>query len=277
MKLKNTWLTLFSMALLVCVSGTVLAQQARQGIAADSVIEEIKKRGSIKVGLSMFVPWSMRNKEGELIGYEIDVAKKLAADMEVEIEFFPTAWDGIIPALISGKFDVIISGMSITPKRNLTVNFTAPYANSGLAIVANKQLTEGFTTLEDFNSPEVKFSLRRGATPVAFVQSTFPKAELLQFDEDGASLQEVVNGNSHATVASEPTPTLWIENYPDTMHRPFDQLFDKRSEAFAIRKGDPDALNFFNNWIQIHWDNGWLKERHDYWFKTRDWKDQVAE
>ena len=267
-------ITLLSM---IMVTVTAFAQQNRQGVAADSVIEEIKRRGTINVGLSMFVPWSMRNKEGELIGYEIDVAKQLAADMDVGVEFFPTAWDGIIPALIAGKFDAIISGMSITPKRNLTVNFTMPYANSGLAIVANKQLTEGFSTMEDFNKPSVKFALRRGATPVAFVQRTFPKAELLQFDEDGASQQEVVNGNAHATVSSEPTPTLWIEKYPETLYRPFDQLFDKRSEAFAIRKGDPDALNFFNNWIQIHWDNGWLKERHDYWFKTRDWADQVAE
>ena len=51
----------------------------------------------------------MRNKKGELIGFEIDVAKKVAADMDVDIEFVPTAWDGIIPALIAGKFDVIIA------------------------------------------------------------------------------------------------------------------------------------------------------------------------
>lgn len=275
---KKVYLTgILAVFAMVTAMATAGAQETRQAVAGDSVIEEIKRRGTLNVGLSMFVPWSMRSKTDELIGYEIDVAKKVAKDMDVEIEFFPTAWDGIIPALIAGKFDVIISGMSITPKRNLTVNFTAPYAHSGLAIVANKKLTEGKTTVADFNSPDVTFSARRGATPVAFIQNTFPKAELLQFDEDGASLQEVVNGNAHATVASEPTPTLWIENYPDTLHRPFNQLFDQRSEAFALRKGDPDALNFFNNWIQIHWDNGWLQSRHDYWFKTRDWSDQVAQ
>jgi polar amino acid transport system substrate-binding protein len=80
------------------------------------------------VGLSTFVPWAMRAKSGELIGFEIDVARKLAEDMGVEVEFQPTAFDGIIPALIAKKFDLIITGMALKPKRNLQVNFSRPYA-----------------------------------------------------------------------------------------------------------------------------------------------------
>ena len=78
----------------------------------------------IRIGLSLFVPWSMRDKNGDLIGFELDVGRKLAEDMGVEVEFVPTSWDGIIPALVSGNFDVIISGMSVTAQRNLTINFT---------------------------------------------------------------------------------------------------------------------------------------------------------
>ena len=96
---------------------------------ADDLIADIQKRGTLKVGMSTFVPWAMRDKKGDLIGFEIDVATKLAKDMGVEVEFVPTAWSGIIPALLAKKFDVIIGGMSITPQRNLTVNFTAPYAH----------------------------------------------------------------------------------------------------------------------------------------------------
>ncbi|MCB1491107.1 MAG: transporter substrate-binding domain-containing protein, partial [Rhodobiaceae bacterium] len=104
----------------------VQAQDIQQQISSGSVIESIKKSGTIRVGMATFVPWAMRDKNGDLIGFEIDVAKKLAEDMGVGIEFVPTAWDGIIPALLAGKFDVIIGGMSITPARNLTVNFTRP-------------------------------------------------------------------------------------------------------------------------------------------------------
>ncbi|MEO0361860.1 MAG: transporter substrate-binding domain-containing protein, partial [Pseudomonadota bacterium] len=97
------------------------ANETQQALASESVIETIKQRGVIRVGMATFVPWAMRDKNGDLIGFEIDVARKVAEDMEVEVEFVPTAWDGIIPALLAGKFDVIIGGMSITPARNLTV------------------------------------------------------------------------------------------------------------------------------------------------------------
>ena len=100
----------------LAVAAGAVAQSAQQQLSSESVIETIKKRGALKVGMSTFVPWAMRDKKGELVGFEIDVAKKLAADMDVDIEFVPTAWDGIIPALLAGKFDVIIGGMSIRPQ-----------------------------------------------------------------------------------------------------------------------------------------------------------------
>lgn len=260
---------------MVCM-GTAMAQQARQQLSADSVIEDIKKRGAIKIGLSIFTPWSMRDKNGELIGFELDVGRKLAEDMGVEPEFIPTAWDGIIPALVSGKFDVIISGMTTTPERNLTINFTNPYAYSGLTMLTNIEMTDGMA-LEDFNSPDITFSARRGATPAALIAEMFPEAELLLFDEDGAAAQEVLNGNAHATMASEPAPSTEARRYPDKLAVPFDMTFSATGESFGLRKGDPDALNYFNNWINIHTRNGWLKQRNDYWFKTDEWADQVPE
>ncbi|MBX2886075.1 MAG: transporter substrate-binding domain-containing protein, partial [Granulosicoccus sp.] len=216
------------------------AQQARQALSSESVVETIKERGAIKIGLSIFTPWSMRDKNGELIGFELDVGRQLAEDMGVEPEFIPTAWDGIIPALVSGKFDVIISGMTTTPERNLTINFTDPYAFSGVTMLVNTKMTDGFA-LEDFNSPDVTFAARRGATPATLIAEMFPEAELLLFDEDGASTQEVLNGKAHATMASEPTPSSEARRYPDVLSVPFDMTFSATGEAFGIRKGDPDA------------------------------------
>ena len=260
----------------LAVAAPATAQNAAQSLAGESVIETIKKRGVIKIGLDLFIPWSMRDKNGELIGFELDVGSRLAADMGVDVEFIPTSWDGIIPALVAGMFDVIISGMSVTAQRNLTVNFTDPYAFSGLAILANREMTEGFS-LEDYNSPDVIFTARRGATPATVIQKRFPNAQLLLFDEDGASGQEVLNGEAHATIAAQPTPNREAGRYPETLVVPFEDLFDPRGEGFAVRKGDPDALNYFNNWIAQSWRTGWLKERHDYWFSSEDWADQLAQ
>ena len=251
------------------------AQEARQRLAAESVIETIKKNGVIKVGVSTFVPWSMNAKDGSLVGFEIDVAKRLAEDMGVRAEFVPTAWDGIIPALIAGKFDVIISGMSITPKRNLTVNFTIPYATSGVGMAANRKLAAGFTGIRDFNKPGVKLAVRRGVVGAQLAKELMPRAELLQFDDEAQVIQEVLNGNAHAFLTSEPKPTFEVLKHPDVLFQPAVGTLNRQAEGFAVRKGDPDAINFFSNWIILRQLDGWLEQRHDYWFKTRDWASLV--
>ena len=277
--MKNRFLTVLTTTILilaVLLPPLARAQNANQQLATGSVVETIKKRDAIKVGMSTFVPWAMRDRNGELIGYEIDVARRLAEDMKVKVEFVSTAWDGIIPALLAGKFDVVIGGLSITPERNLTVNFTLPYANSGIHLVANRERAAGFKTLEDFNKPEVTLAVRRGATPATAAQRLMPKATLRQFDEDALALQEVLNGKAHAFITSTPTPAFEALKHPDTLFLPIAEPFVQGAEGFALRKGDPDALNFFNNWILLRQQDGWLKERHDYWFKTRDWASQVA-
>ncbi len=265
-------------ALAMTMTGIARAQEVQQQLSAQSVVEEIKQRGTLMVGMSTFVPWAMRDKQGNLIGFEIDVATQVAKDMGVKVQFVPTAWSGIIPALLAKKFDVIIGGMSITPSRNLTVNFTIPYAHSGQQMAANKQLAGNFKTLEDFNKPGVTIACRRGATPCTAAQKMLPLAQLRQFDDDAQAFQEVVNGNAYAMISSAPKPRFWADAYPDKVFLPFGgENLTTGDEGFAVRKGDPDALNFFSNWILYNTSNGWLKERHDYWFKNQAaWKDMVA-
>ncbi len=277
MNTNRTGWSKFLAVIAAIVGAATLFAQSPQATAQDSAIDDIMRRGTLNVGLATFVPWSMRDKEGELIGFEIDVARRLAEDLGVEVNFVPTAWDGIIPALIAGNFDVIISGMTVTPQRNLTVNFTIPYAHSGMRLVAHQELAADLTKLEDYNDPDVVFSLRRGSTPASFVQATLPKATLNLFDEDGQSFLEIINGRSTATFAYDPTPATWVERYPDVLFVPIDQVYNQGSEAFAVRKGDPDTLNVFNNWIRLRWQDGWLQERNDYWFRGREWADQVPE
>lgn len=245
---------------------------------SESVLETIQQRGKLMVGMSTFVPWAMRSTEGELIGFEIDVATKLAEDMGVEVEFVPTAWSGIIPALLAGKFDVIIGGMSITPQRNLTVNFTAPYANSGNQLAANVALTADFDDMSDFDDTSVNLVCRRGVVGCDVLAANFPRANILQFDDNAQALQEVLNGNAHAIIASAPEPAFWVEDNAGTIELAFNGTYLARgNEAFALRKGDVDALNFFSNWILVNQANGFLNDRHDYWFSGRKaWMDVVA-
>ncbi len=253
------------------------AQDARAALSATSAIEEIKKRGALRVGLSTFVPWAFRSKSGDLIGYEVDVSKKLAEDMGVKLELVPTAWDGIIPALIAGQFDFIIGGMTITPARNLTVNFTSPYSATGVDVVANKKMAGAFKTISDFNKPNVTLSARRGTSAATTAQRLFPNATLRLFDDDAPALLEVTNDRAHAWVSTVPKPAFAALDNPNALFRPFAEPLVGQADAMAVRKGDPDSLNFLNNWIQNRTLDGWLAERQAYWFKARDWRDQQAQ
>ncbi len=262
--------------MLVTASTPLLAAPVTEQLRDASTLEKVVRSGKLRIGFSTFVPWAMKDKTGTFIGYEIDVATRLARDMGVTPEFIPTKWSGIIPALLTGKFDIIIGGMGITPKRNLKVNFTIPYEFSGMSMVANNKLAQGFSCLDDFNKPSVTLAVRTGATPVQAAKRFMPKATLRQFDDEAQALQEVLIGKAHAMVASAPFPAQQAVRHKTKLFLPLEQnTFTKEPIGFAIKKGDPDFLNFLNNWILVTESEGWLQERQDYWFKTLDWETRL--
>ncbi len=275
-RLKRSIVVLTFMFLAVAAgSGLALAASIQNDLAQASVIEQIVKHGVLQVGMDTFEPWAMKDKNGQFIGFEIDVAKRLAEDMGVTVEFVPTAWSGIIPALLTGKFDVIIGGMGILPQRALKVNFSQPYDYSGMAIVAHRERAAGFDTLDDFNKAEVEIAVKLGTSAVTAARKYLPQATLRMFETEPQAYQELRNGNVHAVIGNAPKPAFEALSYSDTLFLPVEGTFTKEPIGFALRKGDPDALAFFNSWITGVREEGWLGERHHYWFETRDWIDQV--
>jgi polar amino acid transport system substrate-binding protein len=260
---------------ILCLSVMFFILLCSTSFAQESIIESIQKKGVIRVGMSTFVPWAMKDKQGNLVGFEIDVAKKLAQDMGVDIEFVPTAWSGIVPALLTGKFDVIIGGMGITPQRNLKVNFTIPYEYSGMSMVANKSLAKGFSSLDDFNKKQVTIAARLGTTAEQAARKYLPKATLKLFENEGQALQELSLGRVHAVVSSAPMPVFHALKYPEKLFIPIKENFTREPIGFAIKKQDHDALNFLNNWILNMHEQGFLKEKKAYWFESKEWESLI--
>jgi polar amino acid transport system substrate-binding protein len=276
MKLKKWKVALPLLLALFLLSGgmnTSMAGDLQQKLVRESGIEQITRRGTIRVGMDVFVPWAMKDKKGELIGFEIDVARQLARDMGVKIEFVPTKWSGIIPALLAGKFDVIIGGMGVTPQRNMKINFTNPYYYTSQGVLGNIEQCKGLS-LDDLNSPSITLAARLGSTAALAAKKRFPKAKLRLFDDEPAAVQEVRNGRVHAMVASQPLPAHMAADSPEVLVSYKEQLY-KEPISFGVRKGDFDTVNFFNNWIETVRSRGWIEERYAYWFLSRDWKELV--
>lgn len=268
--LKALIISTFALIFVACGNNTDSVEKV-----TESTVEQVQKRGILRVGMSTFVPWAMKDKTGKLIGFEIDVATRLAKDMGVTVEFVPTKWSGIIPALSTGKFDVIIGGMGILPSRNLKVNFSVPYDFTGMSMVAHQKVAAGFNDLEDFNRSDVVISARLGSTAATASKKYLPKAQLRLFDDESQAYQELINGRVHAVVGSAPTPAFQALKYPEKLFLPLDKPFTKEPIGFAVRKGDFDTLNYFNNWIGYVGAEGWLEERKNYWFRTKDWEKMI--
>ena len=282
MKQKKSVLTVVIALVVIITMGGMFsscAKETEEAAAAapqESLIEEIVKRGVLKVGIGIFVPWSFKDKDGNLAGFEIDVATKFATDLGVDVEFVPTEWSGIIASLLTSKFDLIIGGMGITMEWALKVNFSDPYAYTGMDCIVNKKMLPGITSMDGLNKENIVIAVRMGATPVAAAKKWAPKAELHQFDDDAAVIQDVLNGNAHAALSSSPKPAFWAADYPDVLYRPLggDYLYGDPS-AMAVRKGDYETLFFVNAWINDN--QAFLEDTDKYWFGTRDWDDMVAE
>jgi len=172
--MKKVLVTLFAMAFLL-ISAPVYADDIN--LAKTSTIESIVKSGELKVGFeSGYLPFEMTNTKGKYIGFDVDMAKALAKAMGVKYVPVNTAWDGIIPALMTNKFDVIISGMTCTQERNLAINFTNPYIVIGQAILLNKKHEGKVLSYKDLNDPKFVITSKLGTTGEQAVKRLIPKA-----------------------------------------------------------------------------------------------------
>src|SRR5512143_3771351 len=114
-------------------------------------LQQVLNTGTLRVGVTLYPPWAARAANGDLIGFEVDVAKQLAADLKVKADLRAYDVERLIPALESGEIDVIAAGLSITPARALHVNFSQPYAEGGVGLATHVARTASVKALEDLN------------------------------------------------------------------------------------------------------------------------------
>jgi polar amino acid transport system substrate-binding protein len=242
---------------------------------ATSTLDVVRRRGVLRVGVSTFVPWVMNARSGQLIGFEIDVAKQLADDLGVKAEFVQAAFPNLLDDLLADRFDVIVTGMSITPARALVANFTIPVAESHARLLANRAKAKGIRDAAGFDRPEVTIGVRAGALGEDVARKAFPKAKVQPFTDEDELIAAVLDGKVTAAVAWSPAPEFLTARAGDKLFVPLADPLARSHEAIAIRKGDHDFLAFLDAWIRYHRDSGWMAEKRKYWFETFAWEDQL--
>ena len=261
------------------VIGFLLATSAFSAdidLAKKSTIEQILKRGELRVGFeSGYVPFEMTNKKGEFIGFDMDYGRRLAKDMGVKFVPINTAWDGIIPALMTGKFDIIMGGMTITQERNLKVNFADPYIVVGQTILINKKLKDQVLSYKDLNNPKFIVTSRMGTTGEQAIKRYIPKATYKGFESEAEAGLEVINGKADALVYDLPYCGFLYGSQGQGKTIFLSDPFTYEPLAWAINRGDPDFLNYLNNFLRQTKGDGFYDRMYKKWITGTKWKAEL--
>ena len=245
-------------------------------LAKKSTIENILKRGELRVGFeSGYVPFEMTNKKGEFIGFDMDYGRRLAKSMGVKFVPVNTAWDGIIPALMTSKFDIIMGGMTITQERNLKVNFANPYIVVGQTILLNKKLKDRVLSYKDLNNPKYIVTSRMGTTGEQAIKKYIPKATYKGFESEAEAGLEVINGKADALVYDLPFCGFLYGSQGQGKTIFLSDPFTYEPLAWAINKGDPDFLNYLNNFLRQTKGDGFYDLMYKKWITGTKWKDEL--
>ncbi|AQG99019.1 cystine ABC transporter substrate-binding protein [Caballeronia cordobensis] len=127
---------------------------------ADDLLDQVKQRGTLRIGLEgTFPPFNSKSPSGELVGFDVDIAKAVAAKLGVKPEFVTTEWSGIIAGLQAGKFDVIVNQVGITDARKQTLDFSPAYTYSNAQLIQRKDDTREFKSLEELKGKKLGVAL----------------------------------------------------------------------------------------------------------------------
>ena len=268
--MKKVLISLFAMVF-ICVSAPVFADNIE--LAKTSTLESIVKSGELRVGFeSGYLPFEMTNTKGKYIGFDVDMGKALAKAMGVKWVPVNTAWDGIIPALVTNKFDILISGMTVTQERNLAINFTTPYIVIGQAILLNKKHEGKVLSYKDLNDPKFVITSKLGTTGEQAVKRLIPKATYKSFEVETEACMEVIQGNADATVYDLPLIEIIQAQHGKGKTVALTEPFTFEPLAMAIRKGDPDFLNFLNNFLRQYKNDGRYDKAYAKWIQSDEWQ-----
>jgi polar amino acid transport system substrate-binding protein len=236
------------------------------------MLASIVKSGKLRVGVVEVIPWAMHDKNGNLVGFEIDVARKLARDMGVTVEFHPAPIRMLIPDLLANRTDIIIGSLSIEPSRALKVNFSNPYNTEDVTLVANSKSEPQATQLSDFDKRSVVVGASKGSVAEEMIGVMLPEATVRTYDDDNILFQDLIAGRINAAAADSPRPEIVAKLFPTSVVIPSVPALGRFPAAFAIRRGDPGFVFFLNAWIASRESDHWLDQRRAYWFKSLDWE-----
>ncbi len=248
-------------------SGKPTETPLMRSTASDGTLAAVIERGELRVGMQMgYVPFEMAGPDGYACGLDVDSATMVATSLGVGLRLVRQNWQALIPSLLEGKIDLIMSGMTITPQRNAQVVFTDPIVETGRMFLVHKSSRERFKKFRDLNSEEVFLVASTTGLGELRPKELLPKVGLREFPDSHQALDEVLQGRAHAFVDEEFTVRMACARHAEQLLSSFEPL-TYEPVAWAIRPGDSHWLNWLNNFIRRIRKDGRLDELKIKWLR----------
>lgn len=255
------------------LSGLILASALAATPATAGALEDALGRGTLRVCTAEAPPFVFRSSGGEHIGHEIDIVSRLASDAGLVLELKVGPMSDVLDRLNAGECDLAVAALAIAPDKLLKAWMTNPYAESEIRIVVSSKAPIPSGQL---NVPETAIGIVTGTLAADLARLALPQATFREFVDLAGAQRALDDGAVNALAFKEPVPTLTVaSSAPQRYVIASGAPLGRTADAFALRKGDTNMLNFLNGWISARRRDGFLTSTEAYWLKGLDWMARV--
>ncbi|MBI3513728.1 MAG: transporter substrate-binding domain-containing protein [Proteobacteria bacterium] len=247
---------------LVLIAGPALAQTPTK-----SRLTVIQESGTLRVGTTGdFNPMSFRDPATqEYRGHQIDLAHKLAQDMNVKVAFVPTDWKTLINGVVANQYDIVMTGASMSVPRAMAAGFTRPWGRNAFVPLVLKDRAGRYKDWDDLNNPAVTVGFNLGTTMETFANQELPKAKLRKVESPARDWQELLAERVDVTITSLIEAASLTREYPQLTTLFLDKPRNGIPMSFIVPIDDIVWLNFVNNWLAIRQQSGFIDEVNRKW------------
>ncbi len=242
------------------------------GSMAGDTLQRIVDFKVLNVGMSgSQPPMNAINRDGQLMGYDVDLARALAQAMKVKLEIKVMPFGELMSALKDDKIDMIISGMGITPERTEMVSFVGPYMMSGKSLLTKDSVLAKAEGSAEFNRKDLKLVALANSTSASFITAVTPESTLVEVEDYDKGVAMVISGDADGMVADMPACVLAVMRYPDAGLRTLSKPLTVEPVGIALSKDDPQFLNLVQNYLDAYGKMGVLAKLRSKWFEDKSW------
>ncbi|AZF19160.1 transporter substrate-binding domain-containing protein [Pseudomonas sp. R3-52-08] len=242
------------------------------GLLNAGAIDDAVRRGVLKVGTTpTYVPFEMTDRQGRIVGFEIDLLHAMSRALGVELELVTVPYTELLSGLMAKKFDLIGSGMTVTQERNLKLNFSDSFIVVGQTVLLHPRLAGTVSSIEDLDEASYRIAVTEGTTGEAAALRFLGAARLMSFVTPEEGVREVVEGRADAFIYDAPYNLIAMARPENSALLTLEQPFTFEPLAFGLKKGDCDSLNWINHFLNQVAQDGTYDQLHDKWFKDTAW------